>query len=73
MLTNILNTWINLYENDQSILVEAVEQLLVNSELRNVALSSLQLATEKLKQNPHSQRSHALLFVKNKFLSLYSR
>lgn len=72
MLTNLLNTWFHLYENDQSILVEAVEQLLVNSELRNVALSALQLATEKLKQNPHSQRSHALLFVKNKFLSLYS-
>lgn len=72
ILSNLLDTWQNLYNTDQSIMVEAVEQLLVNLEVRNVAIKTLQLVTEKLKQDPHSQRSHALLFVKNKFLSLYS-
>lgn len=61
-----------MYLGNQGILVEAIEQLLVNADVKNTVVSSLQAATEKLKQDPHSQRSHSIMFVGNKFLSLYS-
>lgn len=72
MLNNLLETWSRLYGTEQSVLVEAVDHI-VNVELKNVAQKTLELATENLKQDPHSQRSHGCLFVKNKFLSLFSR
>lgn len=72
MLNNLLETWSRLYGTEQSVLVEAVDHI-VNVDLKNVAQKTLELATENLKQDPHSQRSHGVLFVKNKFLSLFSR
>lgn len=53
--------------------MESVEHLLVNLDLKNTAQKTLEIATENLKQDPHSQRSHACLFVKNKFFAMYSR
>lgn len=35
-------------------------------------MATLELALEKLKQDPQLQRSHALLFYENKFLSMFS-
>lgn len=61
-----------MYSTDQSILVEAVEQLLVSSEIKSQALNGLREATDKLKQDPYSQRNHMLLFINNKLLSLLS-
>lgn len=46
--------------------------MLVNNEVKTVAINALQAASNTLKQDPHSQRSHTILFVENKFLSLYS-
>lgn len=57
----------------QGVLLEAIEQLMVNPDVKSVAQKTLEAATERLKQDPHSQRSHALLFVENKFLGIYSR
>lgn len=53
-------------------LVEGVDHLVVNHELKQIALKTLELATENLKQDPHSQRSHGCLFVRNKLLSIFS-
>ncbi|XP_058828626.1 BLOC-3 complex member HPS1 [Topomyia yanbarensis] len=72
LLTSLISTYRKLYRINQGILVEAVEQLLVNVDVKNTVVSALQAATEKLKQDPHSQRSHSVMFVGNKFLSLYS-
>lgn len=52
-------------------LVEGIDILTVNHELKNVALKTLESATENLKQDPHSQRTHACLFVGNKLLSTF--
>lgn len=71
-MASLIATWSQLYATDQSILIEGVEHLLVNGELRQIAQKTLELATENLKQDPHSQRSHGCLFVRNKLLSLYS-
>ncbi|XP_055595934.1 BLOC-3 complex member HPS1 isoform X2 [Uranotaenia lowii] len=72
LLTNLIGTYRKMYRANQGILVEAIEQLLVNADVKNTVVGALQSATEKLKQDPHSQRSHSIIFVGNKFLSLYS-
>ncbi|XP_065092961.1 BLOC-3 complex member HPS1 [Ochlerotatus camptorhynchus] len=72
LLSSLISTYRQMYLGNQGILVEAIEQLLVNADVKNTVVSSLQAATEKLKQDPHSQRSHSIMFVGNKFLSLYS-
>lgn len=72
LFTRTLNKWRQLYDKDQTILVEAVEQLLVNSDVRSQALNSLLAAAEKLKQDPFSTKTHNILFIGTKFLSLYS-
>lgn len=72
MIVALIDTWTELYDSDQAMLVEGVEHLLVNHEFRHVAQKTLELATENLKQDPHSQRSHGCLFVRNKLLSLFS-
>ncbi|CAD7088595.1 unnamed protein product [Hermetia illucens] len=72
LMTDLLETWQRLYETNQGVLLEAIEQLMVNPDVKSVAQKTLEAATERLKQDPHSQRSHALLFVENKFLGIYS-
>lgn len=58
---------------DQSILVEAVEQLMVNAELSSATLRALQEATDKLRTQTEYSKVHAMILVQNKFLSLFSR
>lgn len=72
MLTHLLKTWKNLYEVSQDVMLETIEQLLINADVKNAAVSSLNIAVEKLRQDPHSQKNHALIFVENKFLSIFS-
>lgn len=73
MFTKLLDTWLWLKDNDQAILVEAVEQLSVNKELSATTIRALQEATEKLKSQLDHSKMHAMILVHNKFLSLYSR
>lgn len=72
LLTNLLDTWCVLSDRDQSFLVEAVEQLTVSAELSLTVIKTLRDAINKLKALLEHPRSHALIFVDNKFLSLYS-
>lgn len=72
LTTGLLDTWQRLYATDQAVLVEGVERLLVNADLKSAAQRTLESVTENLKQDPHSQRSHAVLFVGNKLLAMYS-
>uniref|UniRef100_A0A182SCP9 FUZ/MON1/HPS1 first Longin domain-containing protein n=1 Tax=Anopheles maculatus TaxID=74869 RepID=A0A182SCP9_9DIPT len=71
-LTELILTYRELYAVNQGVLMEAIEQLLVNVDVKNTVVTALQAATDRLKQDPHSQRSHSLLFVGSKFLARYS-
>ncbi|XP_053659123.1 BLOC-3 complex member HPS1 [Anopheles marshallii] len=71
-LTELIQTYRELYVVNQGVLMEAIEQLLVNVDVKNTVVTALQAATDRLKQDPHSQRSHSLLFVGSKFLARYS-
>lgn len=72
MLTNLITNWKILYENNQDICLEVIEQLTVNNDVKNNIVSSLELALDKLKQDPQFQRNHAVAFVNTKFLSMFS-
>lgn len=46
---------------------------MINNDVKkNNLVATLELALEKLKQDPQLQRSHAILFYENKFLSMFS-
>lgn len=72
LLSLLLDTWQELQDSDQAVLVEAVEQLMVNNELSSTTLKALQEAVDKLQQQSELSKIHALVLVENKFLSLYS-
>ncbi|BES99488.1 Hermansky-Pudlak Syndrome 1 [Nesidiocoris tenuis] len=72
LIGRLLDTWTGLAGDDQGFLLEAIEQLTVNSELNMVAIKALREATDKMKSMLDRPKSHAVIFVENKFLSLYS-
>lgn len=53
-------------------LIEGVEHLLLNHEVKRAAQKSLEQAIEHLKRDPYSQRSHAVLFARDKLIALCS-
>lgn len=73
MLDRMLEAWQTLYAREQSYLVEAVERLIVNAELSAAAVKSLAAVVDKLKAAKDLSPCHALFFVRNKLLALYSR
>ncbi|XP_045467647.1 Hermansky-Pudlak syndrome 1 protein homolog [Harmonia axyridis] len=72
LLTNLLNSYNTLRENDQAILLEAIEQLVLNPNLNTSVLQALKESVVSLITQIDCFKIHALLLVKNKFLSLYS-
>lgn len=73
LVKRLLDTWGTLVEDDQAVLLEALEQLSVSNDLSSTAIKALKEATDKIKSKLDQSRSHALLFVENKFLALFSR
>lgn len=73
ILSRLIDSWSCSYENDQSVLVEAVEQLMINAELSSATLRALHDATDKLRSHSDYSKVHTMILVQNKFLSLYSR
>lgn len=69
----LIDNWIYFQENDQSVLVEAVEQLIVNSEISGTAIQALKESVDRLTPQIEYNKIHAMILVQNKFLSLYSR
>lgn len=65
MLNNLLETWSRLYDTEQSVLIEAVDHLIVNLDLKNVAQKTLELATENLKQDPHVRQIIKPIYAKD--------
>lgn len=72
LLSDLIETWQQLYDVDQSVLIEGIDNVVVNAEVRKVINHTLKSAAEKLKEDPDSQRCHAILFVTQKFVGLYS-
>uniref|UniRef100_A0A0K8WJE6 Hermansky-Pudlak syndrome 1 n=1 Tax=Bactrocera latifrons TaxID=174628 RepID=A0A0K8WJE6_BACLA len=58
----------HLWDEEQTMLLEALPRLLVNNELNRVVHSALDAALEGLKEMGY-QRTHALVFVTNKFVA----
>lgn len=73
LVTNLIDNWVCLQNNDQALFVEAVEQLLINSDISIKVVQTLQEATAKLHSLTDYSKLHLLLLVQNKFLGLYSR
>ena len=72
MLVSLMTKWKQLFDEHQDICLEVIEQLTVNNDVKNNIVTALELALEKLKQDPQFQRNHAVVFVGNKFLSIFS-
>lgn len=72
MLVSLITNWKKLFEENQDICLEVIEQLTVNNDVKNNIVAALELALEKLKQDPQFQRNHAVVFVGTKFLSMFS-
>lgn len=72
LVTGLLDSWSQMQNYDQAMFVEAVEQLMVNSDLTCVAIQAIQEAVDKLQAVSDGNRIHGLVLVENKFLSLYS-
>lgn len=73
LLDSLLEAWQNLYAREQSYLVEALERLVVNAELSAAAVKSLAAVIDMMKPCKDLSPCHALFFVRNKLLALYSR
>ncbi|XP_050304162.1 uncharacterized protein LOC126741666 isoform X2 [Anthonomus grandis grandis] len=72
LYATIIDQWQMLHNSEQAVLVEAVEQLLVNSEITAACLQSLKESVSKVNVHPESSKVHGVLIVDNKLLSLYS-
>lgn len=73
LVSRLMDVWIYLQKNDQSILAEAVEQLSVNPDLSSATLAALKESVEKVMSSTEHTKMHAVLTVRNKLLGLYSR
>lgn len=71
IITYLIENWNKLYDTESFVLLETIEQLSVNNEVKNSVLTSLENALEKIKES-NLQKSHAILFSGNKFMSLFS-
>ncbi|KAK4882940.1 hypothetical protein RN001_006259 [Aquatica leii] len=71
-VTSLIDSWIYLHNTEQLMLIEAIEQLMINSDLSSTALKALQEAVDKLQSVIDRSKVHALILVQNKFLALYS-
>uniref|UniRef100_A0A1Y1JYQ2 Hermansky-Pudlak syndrome 1 protein homolog n=1 Tax=Photinus pyralis TaxID=7054 RepID=A0A1Y1JYQ2_PHOPY len=72
IVTSVIDSWIYLHNTEQLMLIEAIEQLMINSDLSSSALKTLQEAVDRLQAVIERPKVHALILVQNKFLGLYS-
>ncbi|KAK3865840.1 hypothetical protein Pcinc_028584 [Petrolisthes cinctipes] len=72
LLDSLLEAWQRLYAQEQSYLVEAVERLVVNAELSAASIKALAAVVDTLRPAQDLTPRHALFFVRNKLLALYS-
>lgn len=73
LVSKLLDVWLKRSNEEQCVLIEAVEQLTVSAELSTAALTAAKTAAEKMKAKSAFSRVHILIMVRQKFLTLYSR
>lgn len=73
LVSKLLDVWLKYSSEEQCVLIEAVEQLTVSTELSTAALKAAKTAAEKMKAKSAFSRVHILIMVQQKFLTLYSR
>lgn len=73
LLNKLIDNWLFMQQNDQATLVEAVEQLVVNSDVNGSTIQFLKESVEKLSSQIEHTKMHALTLVGNKLFCLYSR
>lgn len=73
LVSKLLDTWLKRSNEEQCVIIEAVEQLTVSTELSTAALTAAKTAAEKMKTKSAFSRVHILIMVRQKFLTLYSR
>ncbi|XP_076257995.1 Hermansky-Pudlak syndrome 1 protein isoform X2 [Rhynchophorus ferrugineus] len=72
LLCSLLDQWLELHSHSQSVYVEAIEQLVVNSDISSTCLHLLKDSVNYLVAQQDCSKVHALLLVEDKLLSLYS-
>ncbi|CAH1399468.1 unnamed protein product [Nezara viridula] len=72
LVMRLIDTWATLVSKDQSVLLEALEQLFVNSDVNGTIIKALKDSTDRIKTLLNYSKSHAVIFVENRFLGLYS-
>lgn len=73
LVSKLLDIWLLRSKEEQCVLIEAVEQLTVSTELSTAALTAAKTAADKMKAKSAFSRVHILIMVRQKFLTLYSR
>lgn len=73
MAHQLIDSWNYMQYNVQATLVEAVEQLVVNSDVKGIAIKVLKDSINKLAAQIESTKIHAMILVENKLFCLYSR
>lgn len=69
----LINNWIHMHNNDQAVLIEAVEQLVVNADVGGASIKVLKDSVGKIIAQTNSVKVHALILVEHKLFCLYSR
>lgn len=72
IMDNVVDTWYRRVLTDQSILIEAVEQMRVTTQVSAKCLKALSEAADKMKSSIANSQIHTLIMANGKFLSLYS-
>uniref|UniRef100_A0A6P7GK90 Hermansky-Pudlak syndrome 1 protein homolog isoform X1 n=1 Tax=Diabrotica virgifera virgifera TaxID=50390 RepID=A0A6P7GK90_DIAVI len=72
LANNLIDSWTNLISYDQSVCIEAVEQLFINPELCSTTLRILRESVDKVCVHVEYKKLHSLILIQNKVLSLYS-
>ncbi|XP_030756816.1 Hermansky-Pudlak syndrome 1 protein homolog isoform X2 [Sitophilus oryzae] len=72
LLCNLIDQWLLLRSNSQTVYVEAIEQLVVNSDITATCLETLKNSANDLVDHSEYSKVHAILMVEDKILSLYS-
>lgn len=73
MANQLIDSWIHLQYTDQATLVEAVEQLVVHSDISGPAINILKGSVDKLISQTEFTKIHSMILVENKLFCLYSR
>lgn len=73
MAHQLIDSWSHMQNKDQATLVEAVEQLVVTSDITTSTIKILKESVDNLTSHNRLGAIHGIIFIENKLLCLYSR